>query len=544
MNVDHDPHLVDLRAAPRHSLAEGRRLGLDQNFSTVDWLIVAAYLVATVGVGVYVNRYIGGISDYLVAGRSLRSSLGIATMVGSELGLVTVMYAAQSGLTGGFSAMHIGLVACVAMLVIGLTGFIVVPLRELGVMTIPEFYGLRFGPNVRVLGALVLALAGILNMGMFLKAGALFVTALTGLDDPQAVNWVMTALLIMVLIYTTFGGMVSVVITDYLQFVLLSLGMLLTCGLSLRYVGWSQMVSTVELVHGEPGVDPLHGDGFGTSYIVWMLFSAGICSGAVWPTAVIRACSADSAATVRRLYAFSSIGFLIRFLMPQFLGICALAYFWHHPAAHDQFFTAEGQLIDDSTLQLQAMPTFLSQILPVGVLGIVGAAMLAAFMSTHDSYLLCWASVLAYDVAAPVSGGRLSEHGCLTLTRVGIVVIGGFLLVWGLWYPLGQNLWDYMAVTGAIYFTGAFAILVGGIYWKRASRTGAMLALLSGAGALVGLKPVQEYLGTDIRSELVGLGTVGLAIVSMILGSLLRPDDSYSRFRDNLAAPPEESNRI
>ena len=101
----------------------------------------------------YVNRYIGGMSDYLVAGRSLRSSLGIATMVGSELGLVTVMYAAQTGLTDGFSAMHIGLFGGLGALVVGLSGFIVVPLREMGVMTIPEFYGRRFGPRVRVVGA-------------------------------------------------------------------------------------------------------------------------------------------------------------------------------------------------------------------------------------------------------------------------------------------------------------------------------------------------------------------------------------------------------
>ena len=65
----------------------------------------------------------------------------------------------------------------------------------MGMMTIPEFYGRRFGRRVRVVGALLLAASGILNMGMFLKAAALFVAALTGLSDPQAVKWVMTGLL-------------------------------------------------------------------------------------------------------------------------------------------------------------------------------------------------------------------------------------------------------------------------------------------------------------------------------------------------------------
>jgi SSS family solute:Na+ symporter len=255
-----------------------------------------------------------------------------------------------------------------------------------------------------------------------------------------------------------------------------------------------------------------------------MIYTAGLCSCAVWPTAVVRACSADTTATVRRLYLYSSIGFLIRFLIPQFLGICALAYFWHHPTAREQFFTPDGALVTDATQQLRAMPTFLSQILPIGVIGVIGAAMLAAFMSTHDSYLLCWASVIAYDIAVPLSRGRIGERGCLWLTRLCIVLIGAFLLTWGLWYPLGQNLWDYMAVTGAIYFSGAFAMLVGGIYWKRASRTGAMLALLSGAGALFGLTPLQKLVGINVPSEIVSLSAAGAAIVLMVVGSLLFPD--------------------
>ena len=64
------------------------------------------------------------------------------------------------------------------------------------------------------------------------------------------------------------------------------------------------------------------------------------------------------------------------------------------------------------------------------------------------------------DVAGPLSGGRLSTKARLVLARLFIFLIGMFLLVWSLWYPLGQDLWDYMAVTGAIYFIGATALLV------------------------------------------------------------------------------------
>ncbi len=512
-------------------------LDLGTNFTWIDWMIVACYVSATGAIGLVVTRYVGGMSDFVVAGRSLRTYLAVATMTGTELGLITVMYAAQKGFTGGLAAFHIGLVAGVVSVIVGLTGFIVVPLRKMGVMTIPEFYGRRFSPGVRVYGALLLAAAGILNMGLFLKAGAVFVTGLTGLNDPLYVKLVMTALILLVVGYTILGGMISVVITDYLQFVVLSFGMLLACGMALNHLGWDAIVGTVRRVQGEAGFNPFDSAGFGPAYVVWMIFTAGLVSCAVWQTAVMRACSAENEQVVRRLYIWSSIGFLIRFLIPQFLGVCALTYFWEHPVARETFFDAEGAIVADSEVTMTAFPIFLSQILPVGLIGIVGAGMLAAFMSTHDSYLLCWASVLVQDVVAPLRAGQLSSKARLTLARVLVLVIGLFLLVWSLWYPLGQDLWDYMAVSGAIYFTGAFAVLCFGLYWRRASRMGAILALSAGLLAVFGLKPVQQAFamegleaswGVSLSAANVGLVAAALALGMMFVGSLLFPDPEPS----------------
>ena len=498
---------------------------ITSNFGSVDWAIVAVYLAGTVAIGIYANRYIRNMSDYIVAGRSLKSYLAVATMVGSELGLVTVMYSAQKGFTGGFAAFHIGLMAGVVTLIVGLTGFIVVPLREMGVMTIPEFYERRFGRGVRILGGSVLAFSGILNMGLFLKAGAVFITGLTGMTDPTMVSIVMTVMLALVLAYTILGGMVSVVITDYVQFVILSFGIILTCVIAVTSLGWTNIVDTVRTVHGQAGFDPMmEGSGFGLSYVVWMAF-LGLVACSVWQTSVMRACAAESTAVVKKLYVWSSIGFLIRMMVPQFLGICALTYAFHSDTLHSVFFTAGGVPTADASLSLQAMPIFLSQILPTGLIGLIGAGLLAAFMSTHDSYLLCWASVLTHDVVAPATGERMSTKARLALSRIFILGIGIFLLVWGLWYELGQDLWDYMAVSGAIYFTGAFAILLLGIYWKRASTTGAYLALISGTMAILGLGPIKSAVGLgQLTGAQIGLGTTVLSLLLMVLGSMVFPD--------------------
>ncbi len=496
-------------------------VGIETNFSTLDWCIVVSYLFVVVAVGVYVKRYISNVADFIVAGRGLKTFLAVATMIGTELGLVTVMYSAQKGFTGGFAAFHIALAAAIVTLVVGLTGFIVVPLRRMKVMTIPEFYEKRFGRGVRILGGTILAFSGILNMGMFLKAGSIFVMGITGMTEDIHLKVIMSVLLGMVLLYTTLGGMVSVVVLDYIQFVVLSFSLLVASLLSIRYLGWGNIIDTVSSFKGEAGFNPFHSEGFGASYVVWMFF-LGLVSCAVWQTAVIRACSAENTRTVKKIYTWASIGFLIRFLLPYFFGICAFVYISQHESLKNIFIPDSGSV--DSQVTLMAMPVFLSQILPAGFIGIISAGMLAAFMSTHDSYLLCWSSVLTQDVVAPWFKRGLSSKARLLLTRIFIVAIGIFILVWGLWYDLGQDLWDYMAISGAIYFTGAIALLVFGLYWKRASKVGAYLALICGFCAILGLKPIQALLGMDVSSAIVGLTVIALAITLMVVGSLLFPD--------------------
>jgi SSS family solute:Na+ symporter len=554
-------------------------IGIESNFGLIDWCIVIGYLIVIVAFGVYIKRYISNVTDFIVAGRGLKTFLAIATMIGTELGLVTVMYSAQKGFTGGFAAFHIALAAAIVTLAVGLTGFIVVPLRRMKVMTIPEFYERRFGRGVRILGGTILAFSGILNMGMFLKAGSIFVMGITNIGVTNItpnmelglvteLKIIMTVLLGCVLLYTALGGMVSVVVLDYIQFVVLSFSLLITSLLSIRYLGWQNIIDTVSELKGSAGFNPFHPppEGFGTLYVVWMFF-LGLVSCAIWQTAVIRACAAESIRVVKKLYIWSSIGFLIRFLLPYFFGISALVFIVQNDSLRGIFLPDGTEASPDITLM--AMPIFLGQILPAGLIGIVCAGMLAAFMSTHDSYLLCWSSVLTQDVVAPWFKKGLSSKARLLLTRIFIVAIGIFILVWGLWYPLGQDLWDYMAISGAIYFTGAIALLVFGLYWRRASKVGAYSALACGFIAIVGLTPVQNWLGfllnpiklrfgftreipieevtektvlvlkdipieeisektvlvyDTIGSEIVGLTVIALAIVVMVVGSLLFPD--------------------
>ncbi len=472
--------------------------------------------------------------DFVTAGRNLGLWLGIATMTGTELGLITVMYSAQKGFTGGFATFHIALAALIVTFVVGMTGFIVYKLREMKVMTIPEFYEKRFDRKTRILGGIMMVLGGILNMGLFLKVGSMFLVGITGLS---AASWalpaVMIFLIVLVLIYTVLGGMVSVVIADYVQFVVLSISLLVITYIAIAKVGWSNIFDTIQSSMGQAGFDPtVAGGEFGWEYIAWMFF-LGLVSCAIWPTAVARALSMENAKVVKRQYMFTSVSYLIRFLIPYFWGIAAFVFITQDATFSNLFFPA-GYPPPDSLPagvevvdNLYGMPFFLGKILPAGFIGLVTAGMLAAFMSTHDSYLLCWSTSLTQDVVAPIArtmGKPLTSKRKVALSRIFIVMIGGFVLYWGLFYKGSEDIWDYMAVTGAIYFTGAFALLLGGLYWKRASSTGAFIALIGGLGAIVGLTPVQDLLGIEYSSARVGLLSVIGTIVLMIIGSLLFPD--------------------
>ena len=462
------------------------------NFTSLDWVIVAVYLALSVGIAFFVKRYAGNMTNFVSAGRAVGTWLGVATLTGTEMGLITVMYSAQKGFTAGFAAFHIGVIAGVVALLIGLTGFIVVRLREHKVLTIPEYYEKRFGRRTRILGGIMLAFGGLLNMGLFLKVGAMFIVGITGMDpDGNALKIVMVVLLALVLVYTVIGGMISVVITDYIQFVILSVGLLVTGWLAVDFVGWDNLFETVRTHKGEAGFNPVAADSsFGFEYVGWMFF-LGIVNCALWPTAVARALAMESTTALKRQYMWSSISFAIRMIIPNLLGVCAFVFVITKAPDLQQLFSpadADAKAVDN----LYAMPIFLGRILPAGLIGLITAAMIAAFMSTHDGYLLCWSSVITQDIIAPLFKERLDNPTRIKITRILIVLIGLYILYWGLFYTGEEDIWDYMAVTGAIYFTGAFSLLVGGLYWHRASSTGAVLALMAGITAVIGLGPVQQ----------------------------------------------------
>src|SRR5205085_2274999 len=221
----------------------------------LDGSIVGVYLIATMIAGLVVRKYVGNVEQFLVAGREMNVYLGIASLAATEFGIVTCMYTAQNGYEKGFSGSSVGILTALGMFLVGATGFCIKPLRDSGVMTIPELFRTRYGRGVQWLAGVVIVLGGLLNMGVFLRVGGEFLAVVCGFNLNK-IELVMTILLLGVAVYTIMGGMLSVLITDFMQFVVMSAGLIVITFLILHKVGWTNLVTAVQTKYGQGGFNP------------------------------------------------------------------------------------------------------------------------------------------------------------------------------------------------------------------------------------------------------------------------------------------------
>ncbi len=487
------------------------------SLTVLDGSIIGVYLLITMVAGIVIRRYVRRVEDFIVAGREMNLYLGIASLAATEFGIVTCMYAAQNGYDKGFAGAVPGLLTFAAMFLVGITGFCIKPLRDSGVMTIPELFEKKYGSRVRWAAGVVIVLGGLLNMGVFLRMGGDFLVNVAHLD-PKYLEVMMTALLVGVAIYTILGGMLSVLVTDFLQFIVMSAGLIVTTFLILSKVGWTELVNTVETHHGAGGFNPFANPTMGWSYVI---FNALLNTAAVltWQTQVARVLSAKDSATGRKVYTGTSFFFVARWLIPGIWGMAALALL------------KPDQVPENSLL---AMPRMLGMLLPAGLMGLLIAAMLAADMSTDSSYMLTWGSVIYNDIMAPFRRTKWSEKRGLRWNRTIVALIGVFLLIYGLWYKIEGDAWTYLGITGTIYLSSMSTLLVACCYWKRANSWGAAAAIIFGAimpVATLILQKVGPWTGWIKGHEpACMIGVYATTAAAMVVGSLLKPQpQSYAK---------------
>jgi SSS family solute:Na+ symporter len=476
----------------------------------VDGPIVLLYLIGTVSAGLWVRRYVHKVDDFLIAGRNVNLYLGIASLAASEFGIATCMANAELGFKYGFAGITPGIALAVAMFIVGRTGFCIKPLRDKKVITLPEFFEAKFGKRVRWASGVVIVLGGLLNMGVFLRQAGVYLSVVCGFN-PAYLELIMTVILVGIAIYTMLGGMLSVLITDFIQFIVLSIGLISVVFLLIFKFGWANMLDSANRNIGPGAFNPFVNGQYGIDRILLdiMLAFAAVLT---WQTMISRVLSAKDSAAGKKIYQGTSPFFLVRFTLPAILGVAALYYFG--PAKY-------------SGNAILAMPNLLASVVPVGLMGVVVASMLAADMSTNSSYMLAWTSVIYNDVMKPIHKGLWPQKKGLLWNRILIALIGIFLLLYGLWYPLKGDLWVYLQVTGTIYLASMSVILIAACYWDKANNWGAIAAIATGFIIPVSFLVLQQVEYTQAVVQKIGPYKFGVATyifagVAMFIGSSIK----------------------
>lgn len=487
----------------------------------VDWLIFAALLAGLVALSWGFRRYMRSVADFLVVNRNMRTYLGVSTWGMEGIGLISIAYLAEQGFTSGLSYVWMTLLNTALYIpVFGIIGFGIRRFRATRVQTIPQYHELRYSKGVRISNGIVLATGGILNMAIFPIVSSHFLIRFMGLSNTivlfgaewQCVYLIMLLLIGVSLAIALMGGMVTVIVTDYAQSVILVSTLFVITALSLQRVGFNKFDLTLRENFGEAGFNPfvtsVEGQGFGVTWVAFFLLS-GMLAPLCFPPSTTKLSSTDSTNTTRRLALLNQILSPGRAILVLLWGVCALAAMGGTPPSdggvdYARYATAE----------------FAHNVTPSGLLGLCSAGMVFAYVATGNSYFLAWSAIVVNDVIAPLRASPLSQQLHIRVLRIVMICIAAFLFVWGLLYDPAESLLEYIYLTGAIMTAAAIVTFVG-LYWRRANSLGAYLTvafcLLVPVADLIGKKLIDDY---PLRGHESGLIAILLSFLAFFVTGL------------------------
>lgn len=517
----------------------------------IDWSIVGAFYIILLGVGLYTRKFMRGIADFLVAGRGIRKCLGVTAGGAADMGAISIVAAMEAAHQAGPKLLWLAFFGLGWGIFVGKTGFVIHRYRETKVMTTPELFERRYSKGVRVVAGIICALSGILNMGIFPIVAGRFFTYFAGLPEHFSVCGfqlptipVLTAFLIGAGISFAFmGGQVSVVVTDFIQSTIISV-MFIAMGICMyRVVQWDVLSAAfLSSENADSLLNPLSSKGqFGVTFFAYYLISRvfGVVSWSPTTQKFSSATSPKEARIMKLLYnlrSFSTAGMaycgaatLAVMLLPQFgfLGVNA----------------AVSKL--DPSIQTQMIaPILLAKVLPVGFMGLMFAGVMAAFISTNDSYILTWAGVIVQDVIYPLRKEPLSRKQHIWLLRIVVIIVGIVIYFFGIFYKPTEAIYIFQQLTGAVYGTGGGVISTLGLYWRRGNTAGAYGAMIIGA-----IVPIANYILEQIWGPAYPFKGITGALIAMLgaiaayfLLSYLTKNPHFD-LEKMLNRPPKESKK-
>ncbi len=453
----------------------------------VDWCIVAGLLLCWTVTIFTVRRYTRSVADYLAASRCAGRYL--ITVSGSTLtlGAFTFIGFFEAYYKAGFPAAWWQLIMTVQFAIVSISGWVAYRFRQTRAMTLAQFLELRYSRRLRIFAGMVAWLSGVVNFGVFPAVGSRFLIHYCGLPDTTGVfALVMAFLLGFGLLFTFLGGQIAILLTDFIQGFFSNLVILVVVFFLLASVGWGRIIEGLSLApSGQSLVNPFDAakmEDFNLWFflIIALMSAYGACA---WQSAQgfgVCALNAHEARMAGVLATWRVPGLYLTILL---IAVCAYTVM-HHPAYAPLAQQAQGVIatIPNTEIQRQmTTPIAMTYLLPPGLLGAFAALILGTTIGSHESFLQAWGSVFVQDVLMPLRARPLEPKQHLRWLRLSSLGVGLLVFCFSFLFRQTEYLHMFFVISYAIFTSGAGAVVIGGLYWKRGTTAGAWAALVTGA---------------------------------------------------------------
>jgi Na+/proline symporter len=458
---------------------------------------VALYLLASIAIGLFAATRVHNAKDFAVAGRSLPLPVVTATVFATWFGAEAVFGVSATFVKEG---LH-GVVAdpfgaSMCLVIAGI--FYGTKIYKLNVLTLGDYFRMRYNRTVEILATLCIVVSYLGWVSAQIKALGLVFNVVTDGAISQETGMVLGTAI--VLTYTTFGGMFSVAILDFVQMGIVMGGMLFIGYLVSGMTGGVDVVISQAAAAGKLDFFP-SGD-----WVQWLAFIAA------WMTMMLGSIPQQdvfqrvtSAKSARVAIAASVLGGCLYFcftFVPMFIAYSATLI---NPEQFNGLIETDSQLV---------LPTLVLQHTPVFAQAIFFGAVLAAIMACSSATLLAPSVSFSENILRNIFPD-VDDRGLLRMMRITMVCFACLVLAFAL--TSQSSIFKMVENAYKITLAGAFVPLFFGAYWSRATTQGALAAVI---GGVLSWLVVELLVGEDslVPPQLFGLG---MSMAGMVLGSLL-----------------------
>jgi len=457
---------------------------------------VIIYLLITVGIGVWSSKLVKNSNDFVLAGRQLPLFLSASALFATWFGSETIFGASSEYLEHGLQGViedPFGGALCLVLF--GM--FYLRPMYRMNVLTLGDVFKKIYGKKVEFLSSVFMVPAYFGYVAAQLVALSLIMGAIVDITLPVGI--MMSAGI--VVIYTFLGGMWAISITDFIQTTLIIGGLLWVSIMVANEAGGVMPILEAAPPESFQFWPEARWDSWVNYLGAWMILGLGSIPSQDIYQRVMSAKSEKVA--VRSTYL--SGGFYLSFgLLPLFIALGARVLY------PDIYLENKQMLLPEMVLQHGGLPI---QILFFG-------ALLSAIMSTTSSGLLAPAAIISENIIKPHFGKKLKDKTFLWILRTNIVIVAAIAVVMATWKA---NIYELVAEASILLLVSLFVPLTAGLYWKKASKIGALFSIVLGMLSYF----ILTFMDLPIYPHVIALG---ISAGAMIIGSLLIPNKKIKKY--------------